>query len=106
MAPHDQGIIDEVTKVRPEEIKFEGNKNLIEIIGKEIDEEYLRQIKTLSIDPEVIAKQKDLKIVYTPIHGTGMMLIPQSLKLWGFENVHCVPEQMVKDGNFSYGCKS
>ena len=100
LAPHDQGIIDEVTKVRPEEIKFEGNKNLIEIIGKEIDEEYLRQIKTLSIDPEVIAKQKDLKIVYTPIHGTGMMLIPQSLKLWGFENVHCVPEQMVKDGNF------
>ncbi len=100
LAPHDQGIIEEVVKVRPEEIKFQGDKKLIEIIGKEIDDEYLGQIKTLSIDPEVIAKQKDLKIVYTPIHGTGMKLIPQSLKLWGFENVHCVPEQMVKDGNF------
>ena len=100
LAPHDQGIIGEVAKVRPEEIKFQGVKKLIEIIGKEIDDEYLGQIKTLSIDPEVIAKQKDLKIVYTPIHGTGMKLIPQSLKLWGFENVHCVPEQMVKDGNF------
>ena len=74
LAPHDQGIIDEVTKVRPEEIKFEGNKNLIEIIGKEIDEEYLRQIKTLSIDPEVIAKQKDLKIVYTPIHVNSSII--------------------------------
>ena len=100
LAPHDQGIISEVVNVRPDEIKFQGDKKLIEIIGKEIDDEYLGQIKTLSIDPEVISKQKYLKIVYTPIHGTGMKLIPQSLKLWGFENVHCVPEQMVKDGNF------
>ena len=73
---------------------------LIEIIGKEIDQVYLEKIKTISIDPEVIQRQKDMKIVYTPIHGTGMMLIPQSLKLWGFENVHTVPEQMIKDGNF------
>lgn len=100
LAPHDQGIIDEVNKVRPEDIRFKGDKSMIETIGKAIDDEYLRQVHTISIDPEVIARQKDLKIVYTPLHGTGMMLIPQSLKLWGFENVNCVPEQMVKDGNF------
>ena len=98
--PHDQGIIDEVNKVRPEDIKFTGNDNIIQIICEDIDAEYLNQIHTLSIDPEVISRQKDLKIVYTPIHGTGMNLIPRSLKLWGFENVNCVSEQMVKDGNF------
>lgn len=98
--PHDQGIIDEVNKVRPEDIKFTGNDNIIQIIGEDIDAEYLNQIHTLSIDPEVISRQKDLKIVYTPIHGTGMNLIPRSLKLWGFENVNCVSKQMVKDGNF------
>lgn len=98
--PHDQGIIDEVNKVRPEDIKFTGNDNIIQIIGEDIDAEYLNQIHALSIDPEVISRQKDLKIVYTPIHGTGMNLIPRSLKLWGFENVNCVSEQMVKDGNF------
>ena len=101
LAPHDKGIIDEVNKISSvSEIKFQGNKELIQIIGKEIDDEYLRQVHTLSIDPEVIKRQKDLKIVYTPIHGTGMKLIPQSLKLWGFENVHCVAEQMVKSGDF------
>ena len=101
LAPHDKGIIDEVNNVSSvDKIKFEGNKDLIQIIGKEIDDEYLRMVHTISIDPEVIKRQKDLKIVYTPIHGTGMMLIPQSLKLWGFENVHCVPEQMVKSGDF------
>lgn len=98
--PHDQGIIDEVNKVCPEDIKFTGNDNIIQTIGEDIDAEYLNQIHTLSIDPEVISRQKDLKIVYTPIHGTGMNLIPRSLKLWGFENVNCVSEQMVKDGNF------
>ena len=101
LAPHDKGIIDEVNKITSvSEIKFQGNKELIQIVGKEIDDEYLRQVHTLSIDPEVIQRQKDLKIVYTPIHGTGMKLIPQSLKLWGFENVHCVAEQMVKSGDF------
>ena len=101
LAPHDKGIIDEVNKVASaKDIKFEGNKDLIQIIGKEVDDEYLRQVHSISIDPEVIKRQKDLKIVYTPIHGTGMMLIPQSLRLWGFENVHCVPEQMVKSGDF------
>ena len=100
LAPHDTGIIDEVNKVKVEDVEFGGNKDLIQIIGAEIDKIYLDKIHTLSIDPEVIKRQHDLKIVYTPLHGTGMMLIPQSLKLWGFDNVHCVKEQMVKDGNF------
>ena len=102
LPPHDIGIIAEVKKVTSiTEVKFEGNKELIQIIGKEIDDAYLKEVHSISIDPDVIKRQKDLKIVYTPLHGTGMMLIPQSLKLWGFENVHCVPEQMVRDGNFS-----
>lgn len=101
LAPHDKGIIDEVNKIASAaDIKFEGNKELIQIIGKEIDDVYLEKVHSISIDPEVIKRQKDLKIVYTPIHGTGMMLIPQALKMWGFENVHCVPEQMVKSGDF------
>lgn len=100
LAPHDKGIIDEVNKVNVEDIKFEGNPELIEIIGAEIDKIYLDKVHEISIDPECIKRQKDLKIVYTPLHGTGMMLIPDSLKLWGFENVYTVPEQMVKDGNF------
>lgn len=100
LAPHDTGIIDEVNAVTINDVKFDGNKNLIEIIGEEIDKVYLEQIKTICIDPEVIERQKDLKIVYTPLHGTGMTMIPQSLKFWGFENVHCVKEQMVKSGDF------
>lgn len=100
LAPHDKGIIDEVNKVNYEDIKFTGNKELITIIGEEVDKVYLDQIKTLSIDPEVIQRQKDLSIVYTPIHGTGMTLIPRSLRQWGFENVNCVEEQMVKSGDF------
>ena len=100
LAPHDKGIIDEVNKVDVADIKFEGRPELIETIGKEIDDIYLAKVKELSIDPECIKRQKDLKIVYTPLHGTGMMLIPQSLKLWGFENVVTVPEQMVKSGDF------
>lgn len=100
LAPHDQGIIDEVAKVKVSDVKFEGKKELIEIIGEEIDSIYLEQVKTISIDPEVIQRHKDLKIVYTPLHGAGMMLIPRSLRLWGFENVHCVEEQMVRSGDF------
>ena len=105
LAPHDKGIIDEVNKVGAEDIKglhtvLDTANPLIEIIGEEIDKLYLDKIKTISIDPEAIHRQKDMKIVYTPIHGTGMMLIPRSLQLWGFENVNTVPEQMVKDGNF------
>lgn len=100
LAPHDTGIIDEVNKVKVEDVKFNGNSELIEIIGEEIDKVYLDLVHGISIDPEVIKRQKDLKIVYTPLHGTGMKLIPRSLQLWGFENVHCVKEQMVKSGDF------
>lgn len=100
LAPHDTAIIDEVNKVTVEDIKFEGKKELIQIIGKEVDDIYLEKVQTLSIDPEVIKRQKNLSIVYTPLHGAGRVLIPDSLKVWGFENVNCVPEQMVKDGNF------
>ena len=100
LAPHDKGIIDEVAKVKVEDVKFEGDKKLIQIIGEDIDKPYLDQVKTISIDPEVIKHQHDLKIVYTPLHGAGRVMIPRSLALWGFDNVHCVKEQMVKDGNF------
>lgn len=100
LAPHDMGIINEVNKVKVEDIKFEGNKQLLQIIGEDIDQAYLDAVKTVSIDPEVVKRQHDLKIVYTPLHGTGMKMIPRSLKYWGFDNVHCVKEQMLKDGNF------
>ena len=100
LAPHDKGIIDEVNKVTVADIKFEGNPELIQIVGKEIDDIYLEKVHTLSIDSECIKRQKDLKIVYTPLHGTGATLIPASLKVWGFENVITVPEQMNPDGNF------
>lgn len=100
LAPHDTGIIDEVNKVKIEDVNFKGNKDLIQIIGEDVDKVYLDLVQGVSIDPEVIKRQKDLKIVYTPLHGTGMTMIPRSLKQWGFENVHCVEEQMVKSGDF------
>ena len=101
LAPHDKGIIDEVNKIASAaDIKFQGNPDLIQIIGEDVDKIYLDMVKTVSIDPEASARHKDMKIVYTPIHGTGMMLIPRALKMWGFENVYTVPEQMIKDGNF------
>ena len=101
LAPHDKGIIDEVNKINSAaDIKFQGNKDLIQIIGEDVDSVYLDKVHSISIDPEVIKRQKDLSIVFTPIHGTGMMLVPRALKQWGFENVHCVPEQMVKSGDF------
>ena len=100
LAPHDVNTIKHVESVKVEDIKFQGNPELIEIIGEEIDNIYLDEVKTLVIDPEIIARHKDLKIVYTPIHGCGRVLSPSSLRRWGFENIHCVEEQMVKDGNF------
>ena len=100
LAPHDTGIIDEVNKVTIDDVKFEGNQDLIVTIGEEIDRIYLERIKEICIDPEMIQRQKDLKIVYTPLHGTGMTMIPRSIKFWGFENVHCVEEQMLKSGDF------
>ena len=100
LTPHDKGIIEEVNKCTIDDVKFDANKQLIQVIGEDIDEPYLRKIRTISIDPEVIKRQHDLKIVYTPLHGAGRVIIPRSLAYWGFDNVHCVPEQMLKDGNF------
>lgn len=98
--PHDKNVINEVKAVKVEEIKFEGNPDLIEVLGKEMDKLYLDTVKTLSLSPEAIQNQKDLKIVFTPLHGTTVKLVPDSLKNYGFENVIHIPEQDVVDGNF------
>ena len=101
IAPHDVNIINHVNQIKgAEAIKFTGNKDLIQIIGSEIDQAFLTAIKGLSLSPEAIARHKDLKIVYTPIHGTGVYLIPESLKNYGFENIIHVPEQDITSGNF------
>ena len=101
IAPHDVQTIEYVNAITSvDQIKFTPNKELIKIIGKDIDEQYLDDIKTLSLSPEAIRKHADMKIVYTPIHGTGGMLIFDSLKKWGFENVIHVPEQDVRSGDF------
>ncbi len=101
LQPHDQGIIDEVNKVRMEDVKWEANPDLIEIIGGEMDYDYMQAVKSVMIDQETILHQKDLNIVYTPMHGAGRQVVPMCLRSWGFENIHVVPEQMVIDGNFS-----
>lgn len=100
VGPHDVNIIAEVQKVKVEDIQFEGNKELIEILGEEMDRKFIEKVKTVSLAPEIIQKFKDLKIVYTPIHGTGVKLIPEALKAFGFENVINVPEQDVVSGDF------
>ncbi len=101
IAPHDVNIINNVNKIKgAESIKFEGNPELIEIIGKEVDDAFLAAIKELSLSPEAIKNNSDLKIVYTPIHGTGVELIPASLKNYGFTNIIHVPEQDVPSGDF------
>lgn len=101
IAPHDTGIIEEVNKITNiADIKFKGNPELIQIIGEEIDKKFLDRIKTLSLSPDVIAKHHDIPIVYTPIHGTGVRLIPASLKNFGFTNIIHVPEQDVVSGDF------
>lgn len=101
LAPHDTGIIGEVEKIASAaDIKFVGNPELIEIIGEAVDSAFIEQVKTVSIDPEVIKRHHDMKIVYTPIHGTGVTLIPRALKSWGFTNIIDVPEQNVISGDF------
>ena len=100
LAPHDTGIIDEVAKVKVQDIKFKGNPDLIKIIGEEVDKPYLDAIEGICIDPALVKRNHDLCIVYTPLHGCGRVMIPRSLKQWGFTNVNCVPEQMIPDGNF------
>lgn len=99
--PHDKNVIIEVEKISSvDEVKWSGGEHNITIIGKEIDAAYLNMVKGLSIYPEVCLAQHDLKIVYTPIHGSGIMLVPDALKAYGFTNVHIVKEQSVPDGNF------
>jgi phosphoglucomutase len=101
LAPHDKNIIDNVNSITSvADIKFEGNKDLIQIIGEDVDNAFLSAVKGLSLDPEVIKRHADLKIVYTPIHGTGVKMVPDSLKNYGFTNIIHVPEQDVPSGDF------
>ena len=101
LAPHDKGIIDEVNKVAIEDVKFEGNPDLIKIIGGEMDYDYMLAVREARIDADVIKRQEDLNIVYSPMHGAGRVVTPLCLRSWGFKNINVVPEQMVIDGNFS-----
>ncbi len=99
--PHDKNVIKEVDAIaNVDDVKWSGNEANISLLGKETDDAYIEMVKGLSVYPEVIAKQKDLKIVYTPIHGTGIMLVPKTLEAFGFTNVHVVEEQATPDGNF------
>ena len=100
LAPHDTGIIAEVNKVTIDDVKFEGNPELIKIIGGEMDWDYVAAVKEAMVDQDVINRQKDLNIVYSPMHGTGRVIVPLCLRSWGFQNINVVPEQMVIDGNF------
>ena len=100
IAPHDVNIVSRVASITPADIKFGGDKSRIHIIGEEIDRKFLDAIKGLQLSPEIVAKHSDLKIVYTPIHGTGVKLIPESLKNYGFTNIIHVPEQDVPSGEF------
>ena len=100
LAPHDKGIIDEVNQVRIEDVKSDPVPELIEIIGGEMDYTYMQAVHEAMVDQDVILRQKDLNIVYSPMHGTGRVIVPLCLRSWGFQNIHVVPEQMVIDGNF------
>lgn len=101
VSPHDKNVIAEVEKISSvDEVKWNGGDHLIHSLGTAMDEKYLEMVKSLSIYPSVIEKQKDLKIVYTPIHGTGIKLVPLVLRKFGFENIHVVKEQETPDGNF------
>ncbi|QGY45461.1 phospho-sugar mutase [Maribellus comscasis] len=100
VAPHDVNIVNEVAKIKPEDIKFDGPDELIEILGDEMDQKFLEQVKTVSISPDVVEKHKDIKIIYTPIHGTGVKLIPAALRKFGFTNIINIPEQDVVSGDF------
>ncbi|HQB20430.1 MAG TPA: phospho-sugar mutase, partial [Bacteroidales bacterium] len=99
--PHDNNVIEEVQKIKSiAEVNFQRNEKLITYIGEEIDKPYLEKIKSLSMHLEVIQRQKDLKIVYTPLHGTGVYMVPRALRMFGFENISLVEAQAVPDGNF------
>src|SRR5690348_8270675 len=99
--PHDKNVIKEVEKIASvDNVKWTGNAENVTIIGKDMDDAYMKMVKGLSVYPEIIKKQHDLKIVYTPIHGSGIKLVPGVLQLFGFTNVNIVKEQMEPDGNF------
>ncbi|NLV19401.1 MAG: phospho-sugar mutase [Bacteroidetes bacterium] len=99
--PHDEAIIEEVRKIQSvKEIKFNGKREKIRIIGKETDDAFLQEVIKMSINPDIIKRYSDLGIVFTPIHGTGIKLVPPALRLFGFRNILNVPEQEVPDGNF------
>lgn len=101
IAPHDKNIIAEVNRINSiDEILFKGNKELIQSIGKEIDTQFIEDLKSICLSPEAIRRNNDIKIVYTPIHGSGIMLVPAALKAFGFTNVIDVPEQNVISGDF------
>jgi phosphoglucomutase len=101
VAPHDDGIIEEVRKITSiNDIKFDGVKNKIRSIGKETDEVFLKEVLKMSLNPEIIKKFSNIPIVYTPIHGTGIKMVPPALKMFGFTNIISVPEQDITDGNF------
>jgi len=101
VSPHDENVIIEVEKIKSlDDVKWKGNEDNITIIGKEMDHDYLEMVKGLSVNPTACKEQHDLKIVYTPIHGSGIMLVPGALKAFGFDNVHIVEEQEKPDGNF------
>ena len=101
VAPHDDAIIEEVRKITSvNDIKFNGKKDKIRIIGKETDELFLNEVHKMSLNPEIIKKFSNIPIVYTPIHGTGITLVPLALKMFGFRNIISVPEQDITDGNF------
>ncbi|MFV0269081.1 MAG: phospho-sugar mutase [Draconibacterium sp.] len=100
VAPHDENIVNEVARIKPEDIKFDGPDELIEIMGEEMDNKFLENVKKVSISPDVIARHKDMKIIYTPIHGTGVKLIPDALRAFGFTNIINIPEQDVVSGDF------
>ncbi len=101
IAPHDTNVIEEVRKIKdPSEVNFTPVKENIEALGLEFDEIYIEQLKSLSLSPEAIQRNNDMKIVYTPIHGTGVELVPMVLKKYGFTNIINVPEQDIPDGNF------
>jgi phosphoglucomutase len=101
VAPHDEAIIEEVRKITAvSQIKFDSKKDKIKIIGKETDRLFLDEVLKMSINPDIIKNHENIGIVYTPIHGTGVTLVPQALKMFGFNNVHNVPEQDIVDGNF------
>lgn len=100
IAPHDKGIIDEVRSTTIFDVNFEANESLIHPIGADVDQAYLEQMKSYCLSPEAIEKEKDLKIVFTGLHGTGITMVPPALANLGFDNVHLVPEQDIPDGNF------